>query len=209
VALEIVYQRRALKDLRHLPPADRLRVLDRVEAYAADPDNPRHPVLALVGAKPTCRLRVGDWRVLFDRIGDKTDVRGVRHRARGLSMSSDTTDTNSIAREMEELEDQLDVALLKLARMEQANDESVPGDMVRRLVEGGHPLTDWREHRGLTREVLAELSRTPIELLSEIENGKEDVPLRTMNAVARALGVDLDDLVPWTDDAEGLGKTSE
>jgi transcriptional regulator with XRE-family HTH domain len=93
--------------------------------------------------------------------------------------------------------------------MEQANDESVPGDMVRRLVEGGHPLTDWREHRGLTREVLAELSRTPIELLSEIENGKEDVPLRTMNAVARALGVDLDDLVPWTDDAEGLGKTSE
>jgi mRNA-degrading endonuclease RelE of RelBE toxin-antitoxin system len=80
VALEIVYQRRALKDLRHLPPADRLRVLERVEAFAADPDDPRHAVLALVGAKPTCRLRVGDWRVLFDRIGDKIDVRGIRHR---------------------------------------------------------------------------------------------------------------------------------
>jgi DNA-binding Xre family transcriptional regulator len=124
-------------------------------------------------------------------------------------MSSDTTDANSIAREMEALEDQLDVALLKLARMEQANDESVPGDIVRRLVEGGHPLTIWREHRGLTRESLAGLARTPVELLAEIENGKEDVPLRTMSAIAHALRVDLDDLVPWTDDADGIVTTGE
>jgi mRNA interferase RelE/StbE len=78
--VEIVFQRRALKELRGIPKFDRDRILERLQAYADDPDNPRHAVLALVNEKPTCRLRVGDWRVLFDRIGDRIEVRGVRHR---------------------------------------------------------------------------------------------------------------------------------
>jgi mRNA-degrading endonuclease RelE of RelBE toxin-antitoxin system len=80
VALGIVFYRRAQKELQRLPKADRDRVLDRLAAYAADPENPRHAVIALVGEKPTCRLRVGNWRVLFDRVGDTIEVRGVRHR---------------------------------------------------------------------------------------------------------------------------------
>jgi mRNA-degrading endonuclease RelE of RelBE toxin-antitoxin system len=80
VALEIVFYRRARKELQGLPKSDRNRVLDRLHAFAADPDNPRHAVIALVGEEPTCRLRVGDWRVLFDRVGDRIEVRGVRHR---------------------------------------------------------------------------------------------------------------------------------
>jgi mRNA interferase RelE/StbE len=80
MALEIVFYRRAQKDLQGLPKADRDRLLERLTAYAADPDNPRHAVIALVGEKPTCRLRVGDWRVLFDRVGGRIEVRGVRHR---------------------------------------------------------------------------------------------------------------------------------
>lgn len=80
MALEIVFYRRAQKELQGLPKTDRDRILERLDAYAADPDNPRHAVIALVGEKPTCRLRVGDWRVLFDRVGDTIEVRGVRHR---------------------------------------------------------------------------------------------------------------------------------
>jgi mRNA interferase RelE/StbE len=78
--VEVVFHRRTLKELRSVPKVDRERILERLQAYADDPDNPRHAVLALVGEKPTCRLRVGDWRVLFDRIGDRIEVRGVRHR---------------------------------------------------------------------------------------------------------------------------------
>ena len=78
--MEIVFHRRALKELRSVPKADRARILERLQGYADDPDNPRHAVLALVGEKPTCRLRVGDWRVLFDCISDRIEVRGVRHR---------------------------------------------------------------------------------------------------------------------------------
>jgi mRNA interferase RelE/StbE len=80
VALEIVFYRRAQKELQRVPKADRDRTLERLHAYAADPENPRHAVVALVGERPTCRLRVGDWRVLFDRGGDRIEVRGVRHR---------------------------------------------------------------------------------------------------------------------------------
>jgi mRNA interferase RelE/StbE len=80
VALDVIYLRRATKELKRLPSADQLRIVERVEAYALDPDNPRHAVLALVGEKPTCRLRVGDWRVLFDRFGTRIEVRAVRHR---------------------------------------------------------------------------------------------------------------------------------
>ena len=80
MALEIVFYRRAQKELQGLPKNDRDRVLERLQAYAADPDNPRHAVIALVEEKPTCRLRVGDWRVLFDRVDDRIEVRGVRHR---------------------------------------------------------------------------------------------------------------------------------
>ena len=80
MALEIVFYRRAQKELQGLPKNDRDRVLERLQAYAADPDNPRPAVIALVEEKPTCRLRVGDWRVLFDRVDDRIEVRGVRHR---------------------------------------------------------------------------------------------------------------------------------
>ena len=78
--MDIVYHRRALKELRGIPKVDRERILERLRAYGADPDNPRHAVVALVGEKPVCRLRVGDWRVLFDRQTDRIEVRGVRHR---------------------------------------------------------------------------------------------------------------------------------
>nr|WP_294543649.1 type II toxin-antitoxin system RelE/ParE family toxin [uncultured Rhodopila sp.] len=80
MALGIVFYRKAQKELQGLPKSDRDRVLERLAGYAADPENPRHAVIALVGEKPTCRLRVGDWRVLFDRVGDTIEVRGVRHR---------------------------------------------------------------------------------------------------------------------------------
>ena len=80
MALEVVYLRKATKELKKLPSAEQLRIVERVEAYAAEPDNPRHAVLALVGEKPTCRLRIRDWRVLFDRLDTSIEVRAVRHR---------------------------------------------------------------------------------------------------------------------------------
>jgi DNA-binding XRE family transcriptional regulator len=111
-------------------------------------------------------------------------------------------DSNAAAREAEELEDQLDTALLKLARLEQANEETVPLEVVRRLSDGDIPVTVWREHRGLSQEELSVAAHVQPEMLKAVESGKEDVPLRIMHAISRALRVDLDDLVPWAMDSD-------
>jgi len=97
----------------------------------------------------------------------------------------------------------LDAAHMRLARMEQANDEGIPGAMVRRLVEGIAPLTVWREHRGLSREALAEASGVTVTLVALMETGKDDVSLQKVSAIARALRIDVDDLVPWTNEVGG------
>ena len=80
MALRFVYTNRAKKELNEVPPADRQRIVRRVEAYAAEPDAPRHDVRRLVNTSPGYRLRVGNWRVLFDIDGEIMDIQRVLHR---------------------------------------------------------------------------------------------------------------------------------
>ena len=113
-------------------------------------------------------------------------------------MSTDIPDGNAAEPGAEGLEDSFDAAQVTLARAEQANHEMVSLATVRRLSEGEVPVTVWREHRGLSLEQLAAFAQVQVDLLAAVEAGKEDVPLRIMYAIARALYVDLDDLVPWS-----------
>lgn len=78
-ALEIIYSRRAIKDLRGLPPIDRQRVVSRLKAYAEAPSAPSHDVIHLVGT-PDFRLRFGDWRVVFHVTAGQLDVSRIGHR---------------------------------------------------------------------------------------------------------------------------------
>jgi mRNA interferase RelE/StbE len=80
LALRFVYTNRAKKELNGVPPADRERIARRVEAYAAEPSSPRHDVRRLVNMSPANRLRVGDWRVLFEIEGDAMTIHRVLHR---------------------------------------------------------------------------------------------------------------------------------
>ncbi len=74
--------------------------------------------------------------------------------------------------------------------------DALPAELVNRLMEGEHPLRIWREHRGLTLAALAERAGVPDGYISEIETGKKPGSIRTLKALAHALDVDLDDLVP-------------
>ena len=80
----------------------------------------------------------------------------------------------------------------KLAHREE---EVVPAEVVGRLVEGESPVKVWREHRGLTQEDLGEKVGLSGSYLSQIESGKREGTVRVYAALARALGVDVDDLV--------------
>lgn len=67
----------ALRDLRKLSKDVARRVLAKIESLR---DDLRGDVKRLKGADPGYRLRVGDYRVLFDLQGRKILVRRVRHR---------------------------------------------------------------------------------------------------------------------------------
>ena len=80
MALDVVFTHRAVRDLRGLAVIDRSRVLQRLSAFAASPDVVHFDILRLVGSSEGFRLRVGDWRVVFNIIGHAIEVRRIGHR---------------------------------------------------------------------------------------------------------------------------------
>lgn len=86
-----------------------------------------------------------------------------------------------------------DEAMRKLAAGE---DELIPSEIVDRLLFSDEsPVRVWRDHRGLTVKELAEAAGISASYLSQIETGSREGTLETMARIARALRVDLDDLV--------------
>lgn len=98
---------------------------------------------------------------------------------------------------IERLEDAEDIASATavLERIKQGEEELVPADVVERLLGNESPITIWREHRGLTISALAEKAGLSQSYLSQIESGKREGKVGVLASLARALSVDLDDLV--------------
>lgn len=112
---------------------------------------------------------------------------------------ADTVD-NELAREFEETEDQRDAVTFMLARMEQANQEVRPWSVVERLHAGEHPVAVFRDLRGMTRDDLAAAVGVEPIAIAALETFEQEGGIRLLLAIARALRVDLDDLVPWPND---------
>lgn len=70
----------------------------------------------------------------------------------------------------------------------------VPGEVVSAIVKGTHPVKAWREHGGLTQDALAMKAGISTAYLCQIETGKRQGAVKTLRALAKALGVTLDDL---------------
>jgi len=73
-----------------MPKAECSCVLERLQVYASDPNNPQHavPTLAgpgLAGDFAISRLRVNDWRILFDKMDNTIEVCTVRPRRESYS----------------------------------------------------------------------------------------------------------------------------
>jgi mRNA interferase RelE/StbE len=61
----VVIQPAARRALRRMPVNVANRILEKIAAYAADPQSQANNVTALRG-RPGIRLRVGDWRVIME-----------------------------------------------------------------------------------------------------------------------------------------------
>jgi hypothetical protein len=80
---------------------------------------------------------------------------------------------------------------------EKARADYLRGELVRRLIDGEHPVRVWRAHRGLTREAFAAAAGIAPSYLSEIETRHKPGSFSALAKLAAALRISLDDLAAW------------
>ena len=94
-------------------------------------------------------------------------------------------------------EDKADaLTAVEAERRRAQGEEYLPAELVDRLLEGENPLRVWRKHRGYTLDALARMVGARHATLSDIENGKAQGKPALWRALANALNVTVDDLLP-------------
>jgi DNA-binding XRE family transcriptional regulator len=79
------------------------------------------------------------------------------------------------------------------------NEEFVPTEVVGQLLDGQNPIRVWRAYRELTQKQLAAEVGIATAYLSQLENGRRKASQDVLVRLARALRVDVDDLLPRPD----------
>lgn len=100
---------------------------------------------------------------------------------------------NEIETLKEAKEDMLD--RMALDRALRIDEELLPAELVKRMVDGQSPIRVFREYRGLTQQALADAAKVSKTTISELETGRKDGSIKTLLAIANVLNVDIDDLV--------------
>jgi DNA-binding Xre family transcriptional regulator len=105
---------------------------------------------------------------------------------------------------LERLEDAEDSAFLddveareRAIGKDKARADYLPAELVRRLIDGEHPVRVWRAHRGLGRDALAAAAGIAPSYLSEIETRRKPGSFTALAKLAAALHISLDDLAAW------------
>lgn len=125
------------------------------------------------------------------------DVRAIRPLAEnGETVLLRRADYEALVRQAEDAADAVQIREAE-ARVESGEDEYVPVEITKRLMAGETPVRVWREHRGLSARALAGRAGISAAYLSQIETGKKPGSFDAMAKLARALGVDMEDLEPW------------
>jgi ribosome-binding protein aMBF1 (putative translation factor) len=86
-----------------------------------------------------------------------------------------------------------DSAKAALARGE---DELIPAEVVNALLDGENVIKVWREFRGLSQAELAQKINISAPYLSQLESGKRSGSVDVLAAIAGALDLSVDMLLP-------------
>ena len=76
--MKINLRKSAVKDLRRIAHADKKRIHTKIKSLTDFPNT--SGCKKLTNFEPAYRLRVGDYRILFDVIGDIIEIARVLHR---------------------------------------------------------------------------------------------------------------------------------
>ncbi|MGV8938955.1 MAG: helix-turn-helix domain-containing protein [Allorhizobium sp.] len=107
-------------------------------------------------------------------------------------------DYDALVKQAERAEDLEDVkAIEEFERQLAAGEEElIPAEFVYRMLDGENPVRVWRDFRGLSAKDLAASAGISAAYLSEIESGKKEGSLSALRKIAKALKVDLEDIIP-------------
>ena len=98
---------------------------------------------------------------------------------------------------LDAVEEQEDIAAaIEAEKRREAGEEYLPAEMVNRLIDGENALRVWREYRNLTLTRLSQISGINKATVSLLENGKSFGRPATWRALADALNVTVDDILP-------------
>ena len=78
----VMFTKEALRTLRRIPKNIAQLIREKIDIIAREPYAPHNNVTKLVG-RPGYRLRVGDWRVIYEVQGDQLIMLVVRIGPRG------------------------------------------------------------------------------------------------------------------------------
>ena len=91
-------------------------------------------------------------------------------------------------------EDAIDGAILD-SLPEHDGKALLPGEMVRRIIDGESPIAVWCEHRGIRPSGLAKQIGVSPGYISDIIAGKKPGSVDVLKKIATALGVTIDDIL--------------
>jgi DNA-binding XRE family transcriptional regulator len=99
---------------------------------------------------------------------------------------------------LEIAEDQSDInAAIAAEKRRLEGEEYIPAALVYSIMDGENALRAWRQYRGLSLDVLAATAGTNKSQLSLMENGKALGKPALWRALAAALNVAVDDIMPF------------
>jgi predicted transcriptional regulator len=91
------------------------------------------------------------------------------------------------------LEDAEDLEAVRAVESD-PNQDRIPLEVVKRLLEDENPLKVWREHRGLTQQALAHAADLPQSTVARLESRERKGTVAQMRRLAGALKINLDTL---------------
>ena len=100
------------------------------------------------------------------------------------------------------LEDAADAAAINRAWADYAAGETIPGEVVKAILDGEPLLRVWRKYRVFTLDALAQRVGVSKGYLSKIESGQKPGTLGLVRRLADVLDVSIDGLVSWKKERE-------
>jgi len=77
----------------------------------------------------------------------------------------------------------------------QRDQETVPIAVADAMLAGEHPMRVWREYRRMTQDQLAQAAGVRRAYVAQLESGRRRGSTKVLADIARALGVDIEDLI--------------